>query len=231
MVISKKINYVYITTNILTGLKYVGSHCTDNIDDNYLGSGRYFIKAVQKYGKNNFRREILEHCDNIRLARELEEKYIREHNTLFPNGYNLSPTGGCERGISGALSDEHKKSIRRWQSGKTYEEIYGEERAKEIKEKQNQLKIGRKQSQETINKRIKKIKGTQKGKTYEEMYGEEKANIMKEKQRLAKLGKSTSRKGKGFKLQFIEIYGEEEGLKKYNIFIEKQRKSHLKKYD
>ena len=220
----------YITTNLLNGKKYVGSHCTDNIDDNYIGGGRYFIRAVSKYGKKNFRRDILEECEDIISARKLEEKYIEIHNTLSPNGYNLSPTGGCEKGFSGTLSEEHIQAISKWQKGKTYEEIYGEERAKEIKEKQNEKKRGRKQSKETIQKRKETIGVPRdKGKTYEELYGKEKANEMKEKQRLAKLGKPTGRKGKKMKDILVEKYGKVEGSKKYEEFVEKVSKGNTGK--
>lgn len=49
---------------------------------------------------------------------------------------------------------------------------------------------------------------------------------MKRKQSKQKKGKSTSRKGKGFLEQFIEKYGEKEGIKKFNEFVEKQKISH-----
>ena len=73
---SKKFNYIYITTNILNNKQYVGSHCTDNIDDGYIGSGRLFLKAVRKYGKENFSREVLEECESDIKAREREGIFI-----------------------------------------------------------------------------------------------------------------------------------------------------------
>jgi len=57
----EKLNFVYITTNLLNGKQYVGDHSTYNQDDGYLGSGRpYFSNAIKVYGKENFKREILE---------------------------------------------------------------------------------------------------------------------------------------------------------------------------
>ena len=175
----KEFNYVYLTTNIVNGKQYVGSHSTNNIDDNYLGSGRYFLKSLRKEGKQNFKREVLKECIDILEARGLEGTYIEKHNTLYPNGYNLSPKGGI--GFKGANHSQHTKN---------------------------------KQSE------------WQKGKTYEELYGPEKAFQMKEKQRQRKLGTTTKRKGKGIKQEMIEKYGEEEGLKHYNEFREKQSTSH-----
>jgi len=56
----KQFYFVYITTNLVNRKRYVGEHTTININDTYLGSGTYFINAVNKYGRENFKREILE---------------------------------------------------------------------------------------------------------------------------------------------------------------------------
>lgn len=113
----KKYNYVYITTNQLNGKQYVGSHCTDDIDDGYLGSGRYFVKAVKKYGKQNFSREILQECKDIEEARKLEESFIQKFQTIRPLGYNLSPTGG--QLLGGYVSQESIEKMRKNRIGVT----------------------------------------------------------------------------------------------------------------
>lgn len=90
----KKFNFVYVTTNLINGKQYIGSHSTNNVNDNYLGSGRIFLKSIQKYGKQNFKREILIECDDILDARKLESSFIIKYNTLIPNGYNVCENGG-----------------------------------------------------------------------------------------------------------------------------------------
>jgi len=104
LMINKKFNYVYLTTNVINNMKYIGSHSTDDIDDGYLGTGRLFLRAVKKYGKPNFQRILLKECNDIFEARELEEMFIKQYNTLYPNGYNLSPKGGL--GFKGACHSE-----------------------------------------------------------------------------------------------------------------------------
>lgn len=106
-------NFIYITTNIVNNKQYVGSHDGNETDD-YLGSGKLFLKSVAKYGKHNFRREILEICEPSQNL-SLEEKYIKEFNTLYPNGYNISPTGG--HGLRGRLSTITIEKIRNSNTG------------------------------------------------------------------------------------------------------------------
>ena len=133
-------NIVYITTNIVNGKQYIGSHKTENVDDGYLGSGTIIKNAIKKHGKENFRRELLIECDNIDKARDLEASYIKEYNTLSPNGYNISPTGGTTR-----LGKHSKKTIqilRDKNKGKN-NPWYGKSHSDEAREKMSFANIGR----------------------------------------------------------------------------------------
>jgi group I intron endonuclease len=102
-------HFVYLTTNLINGKKYIGDHSTNNLNDGYLGSGLILREAFRKYGKQNFSRKILEFFDTREQAHCQEEKYIKIYDTISPNGYNLSPTGGTKHG--GFLSEETKKKI------------------------------------------------------------------------------------------------------------------------
>lgn len=82
---------VYITTNLVNGKKYIGSHKDNN--EKYLGSGVNLKKAIQKYGKDNFERKTIwegEEEDRYRV----EELLIAEHNAVESKQYyNASHKG------------------------------------------------------------------------------------------------------------------------------------------
>lgn len=85
-----KFRFIYKTTNLINNKIYVGQHTTYNLDDGYLGSGNLFRKSLNKYGKGNFKREILEFCDDYEKLVEIEKFWITELNSVTPNGYNIS---------------------------------------------------------------------------------------------------------------------------------------------
>lgn len=53
----------------------------------------YIGSAMKKYGKENFKIQLLSIAENKEEADELERHYIMEYDTLHPHGYNLT-TGG-----------------------------------------------------------------------------------------------------------------------------------------
>lgn len=65
---------------------------------------RAFLKAIQKYGWESFTHEILAQELTLDEANRLEKKYIVEHNTLVPNGYNLT-SGGSNYQLCSCLED------------------------------------------------------------------------------------------------------------------------------
>lgn len=98
---------IYETTNLINGKKYIGIHKTSNIEDGYIGSGLALEKAVNKYGKENFKREILEFCSSYDELINKEKIYVDKDWVKDKSNYNLK-TGGQSSGI---LSDESKNKI------------------------------------------------------------------------------------------------------------------------
>jgi group I intron endonuclease len=74
--------------------------------------------AIKKYGFDLFTHQILESGLSDEQANYLEEKYIKEHSTRHPNGYNLASGG-----MSSRHSDESKKLISLAQKGRVKSEL------------------------------------------------------------------------------------------------------------
>ena len=86
--------YIYITTNLLTGKKYIGQHKASTFDNQYIGSGIYLNRALSKYGKTNFSCKILEICETKDELNAREIYWINKFDAVSSeNFYNIS-TGG-----------------------------------------------------------------------------------------------------------------------------------------
>lgn len=120
--------FLYITTNLINGKKYVGAKIFDkrNSWKHYLGSGRAFLKAIEKYGKNNFKKTIVSiHYSKEELYEE-EEKLINFLKAVNSKDYyNLS--GGQYHNKWIDLSEEEKKIIIQKIKNKNFWNIASEE--------------------------------------------------------------------------------------------------------
>lgn len=67
---------VYKTTNLLNGKFYVGKDSKN--DESYIGSGKILKQAIKKYGRENFKKEILEYCVDLNHLNEREKFWIAE---------------------------------------------------------------------------------------------------------------------------------------------------------
>ncbi len=150
------INFVYITTDVSSGRQYIGDHY-GTPEDNYLGSGTYLIRAIKKYGRKNFKREILETFDSKKEAYDAQERYIEKFNTLSPHGFNVCLCGGTDMG--GSHANETKEKIRR-NSPKYW---LGKNMSEESKEKNRLNHLGKKHT-EISKKRISEKRKGQKPK-------------------------------------------------------------------
>lgn len=112
--------YIYLTENLINGKKYVGQRACILFDTNYIGSGKILKKAIEKYGRGNFKCSILEWGNSREALNELEVKWIEYYNAdMSEDFYNISHGGNVPsmRGENNPrygveLSDEIKGKIR-----------------------------------------------------------------------------------------------------------------------
>lgn len=100
---------IYVITNLITGAQYIGQSkdavkrfCAHKAaKDNTL-----LHQAIRYYGSDNFIMKILE--NQIEDFNEKEKFWIKEKNTLYPNGYNMTKGGEGYQGIGGELCYQAK---------------------------------------------------------------------------------------------------------------------------
>lgn len=86
---------IYKTLNIMNGKYYIGMD-TKN-DPTYLGSGTLLNQAIKKYGRDSFKKVILEECTSVEQLREQEKYWIATYNACKDKeSYNIA-TGGTGR--------------------------------------------------------------------------------------------------------------------------------------
>jgi hypothetical protein len=90
---SRKYNYVYKITCTLNNKVYIGVHRTDNLDDDYMGSGTILKRAINLHGKEHFIKEILQFFDTYKEALEYEASIVTTDFINESTNYNIR-TGG-----------------------------------------------------------------------------------------------------------------------------------------
>jgi len=105
--------YVYKTTNLLTGRRYIGS-CTRPINKskNYFGGNGQLKKDIKEFGKQNFVKEILWQTDDFDELQEIEVRIIKQVNATKDRAwYNVHERYGITN-YGTKFSDEHKQKMK-----------------------------------------------------------------------------------------------------------------------
>jgi group I intron endonuclease len=103
------IYYIYKITNLCNGKIYIGIHKTKFLDDGYMGSGKLLKAAIKKYGRENFKKEILESFDNEESMILKEQELVTTEFVLNENNYNIMPGGKFGSLERNNLSFKNKK--------------------------------------------------------------------------------------------------------------------------
>ena len=116
--------YIYCITNLINNKKYIGKtlnsitdrfkeHCQDAT--RRCEENRPLYRAMNKYGKENFRVDLVATCEENELSKK-EIYYINVYNT-FKSGYNAT------KGGEGKILYDHKYIIELYRTGLSAEKV------------------------------------------------------------------------------------------------------------
>lgn len=158
---------IYRITNLINGKTYIGQHKYEELNDDYMGSGKHLISAQKKYGIENFKKDILvfnvakkEHIDL------LEKTFIASEREKAGTGncYNIADGGGGGNGGYNKgkhFSEEARKNMSEAHKGKPAHNK-GKKMSEEQKKKLSEAQKGKHSkphSEETKRKLSKAHKG------------------------------------------------------------------------
>ncbi len=131
-----KTYYIYKTTNLINNKQYIGKHYGE-LDDAYIGSGLLLQRAIEKYGIQNFKKEILKIVDTEEQLNVQEKYYIDLFDAINDkNFYNIADGGQGGYVTKGytdqeRLATNHKISIAL--AGENHP-MYGKHHTDEVKQ-------------------------------------------------------------------------------------------------
>lgn len=135
---------IYKIENKINGKLYIGqTTCPKNRKKQHFSKTFHgnpaLDRAVLKYGRNNFDFSILEELETLDESNEREPFWIKELNSLVPNGYNLKEGG--DAGGPDSSETRQKKSLSKQGEKNSF---YGKKHSEEAKIKISKSKMGKK---------------------------------------------------------------------------------------
>jgi hypothetical protein len=124
-------HFIYKTTHT-NGKYYIGRHSTDNIEDGYIGSGKW-PRSIKD--KSTLTREVLEYATDQIALTELEGQYLAEHYGK-PNCMNGTPD---PIGFDTDNNPMKRANVAEKISGDNHWLRKNPKRANEIRDRQKQL--------------------------------------------------------------------------------------------
>jgi group I intron endonuclease len=158
--------FIYITTNNINNKKYIGKCKYKPGSKNYLGSGLHLKRAINKYGKENFSRDIIDTAKNENELNKKEKYWIDFYNAIHSdNFYNIAEGGHGGNTLAGKTEEELKQFgeiISNANKGRKWSDESKLNRSKERKGKftgKDHHMFGKKLSDEQKKKISNKVKG------------------------------------------------------------------------
>lgn len=127
----ERYGYVYKVTNKVNNMSYIGKHKPKENEkfDDYLGSGYYILRAIHKWGKENFTKVIIDWGYSLEDLNEKEKFWISFYDAAHSKEFYNVAEGGDGGSYWDNYSEERKAELRAKMS-KIYHSKSDEEKAK-----------------------------------------------------------------------------------------------------
>lgn len=158
MLCENKYHTVYLITSKDTPRFYVGKHSTNNLNDSYMGSGKW-VKSIRD--KNSLHKEILGVFDSEDEAYKFEEEMVEALKFDSPDLCMNFVNGGRRGRLNVPYSEESKRKMSERKKGKPLKpehreaisrSLIGRIATKEHREKLSKSRSGKLHSLETKEK-------------------------------------------------------------------------------
>lgn len=101
-------HYTYRIDNLINGKYYYGKHSAESLDNDYMGSGKLIIKAIDKWGIENFKKTILKTFPTSEEAFAHEAEIVTQKEVDDPMCYNIA-LGGYGGNLIAGYSEEERE--------------------------------------------------------------------------------------------------------------------------
>jgi len=109
--------YIYMTTNLVNGKRYIGKHkSVEFVGNEYIGSGKLLKRDIKAHNYNvrtDFKVELLEECDTLESLNEREIYWISYYDACNSKEFYNIHFGGDGGDISLYLSPDDMEAIRK----------------------------------------------------------------------------------------------------------------------
>lgn len=155
------IGYVYLTSNTVNDILYIGKRQKPHFEKGYKGSGTHLKLAFKKYGKDKFSSIVLEECDTVEQLNKAEKKWIKQYRDDGIELYNIADGGDGGNCIKWDEFPPEKMAIAKEKNRIAHlgdkNAFFGKHHTEEYKKKSSEMRKGKKHSSER-NEKIKHTK-------------------------------------------------------------------------
>lgn len=124
--------FIYITHNLVDGKSYIGKKNYDAAGywKRYLGSGVYLLRAIKKFGRENFYREIIDTAKTPDELSSKEKYWIKFYDAVNDRAFYNIATGGDGGNVRAGYTEEkfmasEKKRLKAVIAGRKFGEDCG----------------------------------------------------------------------------------------------------------